>query len=40
MRATGYAAARLTLEQAVEDYVRNYLIPGRKLGDVEPAAAS
>ena len=39
-RATGYAAPVLTLEQAVEDYVRNYLIPGRKLGDVEPAAAS
>ncbi len=33
MRASGYQSKPLTLEAAVEDYVRNYLIPGNRLGD-------
>ena len=33
LRATGYQAPVMTLEAAVEDYVRNYLMPGRRLGD-------
>ncbi len=36
--ATGYAKPLTTLQDAVEDYVRNYLMPGRKLGD-EPSGA-
>jgi ADP-L-glycero-D-manno-heptose 6-epimerase len=36
LRASGYAAKITPLDKAVTDYVRNYLIPGRKLGD-EPA---
>lgn len=31
--ATGWAAPTTTLEDAVSDYVRNYLVPGRHLGD-------
>jgi ADP-L-glycero-D-manno-heptose 6-epimerase len=37
LRATGYSAKISTLDHAVTDYVRNYLMPGRKLGD-EPDA--
>ncbi len=32
-RATGYAEPMTSLEDAVRDYVRGYLVPGRKLGD-------
>ncbi len=34
-RGTGYAAPVTRLERAVEDYVRNYLVSGRKLGDAD-----
>ena len=34
-RTTGYPEAVMTLEKAVDDYVRNYLAPGRKLGDAD-----
>ncbi len=38
LRKTGYPGPRYTLETAVADYVRGYLIPGRQLGDPgEPA---
>lgn len=33
LRQTGYARETTTLETAVEDYVVNYLIPGRRLGE-------
>ncbi|MDD2501384.1 MAG: ADP-glyceromanno-heptose 6-epimerase [Geobacter sp.] len=33
IRQTGYAAATMTLEAAVSDYIRNYLIPDKHLGD-------
>lgn len=33
IRDTGYAAASTPLEASVTDYVRNYLIPGKHLGD-------
>ena len=33
IRETGYTAAAIGLNAAVSDYVRNYLIPGRHLGD-------
>ena len=39
LRAAGYAAAPTTLEDAVADYVRNYLVTGTVLGS-ESAAAS
>ena len=35
LRAAGYTAPVIRLEDAVTDYVRNYLVPGRRL---EPAA--
>jgi ADP-L-glycero-D-manno-heptose 6-epimerase len=38
LRASGYAAPITPLAEAVTDYVRNYLIPARRLGD-EAAAA-
>ncbi len=31
--ATGYTAPLTPLDDAVKDYVQNYLVPGRKLGD-------
>ena len=31
--ATGWSAPTTTLEEAVSDYVRNYLVPGKHLGD-------
>jgi ADP-L-glycero-D-manno-heptose 6-epimerase len=31
LRATGYSRELTPLEEAVEDYVKNYLIPGRHL---------
>jgi ADP-L-glycero-D-manno-heptose 6-epimerase len=37
LRAAGFAQSITPLEDAVGDYVRNYLLPGRYLGD-EPAA--
>ncbi len=33
IRNTGYDAATTALDDAVTDYVRNYLIPGKRLGD-------
>jgi ADP-L-glycero-D-manno-heptose 6-epimerase len=33
IRQTGYIAATLSLEAAVSDYIRNYLIPNKHLGD-------
>ena len=33
LRATGWSAPTMPLEDAVSDYVRNYLVPGRHLGD-------
>jgi len=33
IRATGYTAQPWPLEAAVSDYIRNYLIPNRQLGD-------
>jgi ADP-L-glycero-D-manno-heptose 6-epimerase len=33
IRQTGYTAATLSLEAAVNDYIRNYLIPNKHLGD-------
>lgn len=33
LRAAGYAGAGTTLEDAVADYVRNYLIPDKRLGE-------
>jgi len=33
LRETGYDAETTSLEDAVKDYVRNYLVPGRHLGD-------
>lgn len=33
IRRTGYTAATLSLEAAVSDYIRNYLIPNKHLGD-------
>ena len=33
IRDAGYTAETTQLDQAVEDYVRNYLIPGKHLGD-------
>ncbi|MDR1303200.1 MAG: ADP-glyceromanno-heptose 6-epimerase [Puniceicoccales bacterium] len=33
LRAIGYAAALTPLEEAVADYVSNYLLPGKRLGE-------
>lgn len=33
LRATGYKRAMTPLAEAVRDYVQNYMVPGRKLGD-------
>ena len=33
LRASGYDSAVTPLTDAVADYVRNYLVPGRTLGD-------
>jgi ADP-L-glycero-D-manno-heptose 6-epimerase len=33
LRASGYSRAVTTLDEAVGDYVKNYLVPGRHLGD-------
>jgi ADP-L-glycero-D-manno-heptose 6-epimerase len=33
LKATGWSTPSTTLEDAVADYVRNYLVPGRHLGD-------
>lgn len=33
LHATGWSAPATTLEEAVSDYVRNYLVPGKHLGD-------
>jgi ADP-L-glycero-D-manno-heptose 6-epimerase len=33
LHATGWSAPAVTLEDAVSDYVRNYLVPGKHLGD-------
>jgi ADP-L-glycero-D-manno-heptose 6-epimerase len=33
LRAIGYAAAITPLEEAVADYVSNYLVPGKRLGE-------
>lgn len=35
LRVTGWTAPATPLEEAVGDYVRNYLVPGRHLGDGE-----
>ena len=37
LRASGYSAPVTPLAAAVTDYVRNYLIPARRLGDEPPA---
>jgi ADP-L-glycero-D-manno-heptose 6-epimerase len=39
-RATGYGEPLTRLEDAVADYVNNYLMPGRKLGDEPDGAAT
>jgi len=33
LRASGYSRAVTTLDEAVGDYAKNYLVPGRHLGD-------
>jgi len=33
IRAAGYTAPVLPVEEAVADYIRNYLVPGKRLGD-------
>jgi ADP-L-glycero-D-manno-heptose 6-epimerase len=33
LSASGYASRGTALEEAVRDYVQNYLVPGRRLGD-------
>lgn len=33
IRAAGYVQAVTCIEDAVEDYIRNYLVPGKRLGD-------
>jgi len=33
LKATGWSAPTLTLENSVSDYVRNYLVPGKHLGE-------
>ena len=32
LRGTGYEGPEFTLEEAVKDYVRNYLLPRKHLG--------
>lgn len=39
LRATGYSRTITPLQEAVRDYVVNYLVPGRFLGDEPPTAA-
>lgn len=36
LRETGYACSPTPLDTAVQDYVRNYLLPGRVLGEENP----
>ena len=36
LRAAGYASAPTPLADAVTEYVREYLVPGRHLGDERP----
>jgi len=38
LRATGYERPVTPLADSVADYVRNYLVPDRRLGDEKPAA--
>jgi ADP-L-glycero-D-manno-heptose 6-epimerase len=33
IRATGYSEPVIAVENAVSDYIRNYLVPGKRLGD-------
>jgi ADP-L-glycero-D-manno-heptose 6-epimerase len=33
IRSTGYTESATSVEEAVADYVRNYLVPGKRLGD-------
>jgi len=33
LQTTGWSAPTLTLEDSVSDYVRNYLVPGKRLGE-------
>jgi ADP-L-glycero-D-manno-heptose 6-epimerase len=33
IRAAGYTAPVSTVEDAVGDYIRSYLVPGKRLGD-------
>ncbi|HIJ88027.1 MAG TPA: ADP-glyceromanno-heptose 6-epimerase [Desulfuromonadales bacterium] len=33
IRAAGYGTPVMTVEDAVSDYIRNYLVPGKRLGD-------
>jgi ADP-L-glycero-D-manno-heptose 6-epimerase len=33
IRAAGYTEPVMSVEEAVADYIRNYLISGRRLGD-------
>lgn len=33
IRATGYSAEIGSVEESVQDYIRNYLVPGKRLGD-------
>ncbi len=33
IRAAGYAEPVMSVEDAVSDYIRNYLVPGKRLGD-------
>ncbi len=33
IRAAGYSEAVTSVEEAVADYIRNYLVPGKRLGD-------
>ncbi|MDU0459707.1 MAG: ADP-glyceromanno-heptose 6-epimerase [Geobacteraceae bacterium] len=33
IRATGYSAEIGSVEESVHDYIRNYLVPGKRLGD-------
>ena len=40
LRATGYSKPFTTLEDAVHDYVRNYLVTGSVLGEETAAPAS
>ena len=33
IRAAGYTDPVISVEDAVSDYIRNYLVPGKRLGD-------